>query len=156
MTDPSGLDPQAAARIARQFGVAFEQVRRDHLISLTLAALTPLSDQLVFFGGTALATTTKLPPMNLSATVSGAPSTRSQPASDSPGRGLHAAPDRPTPTPPAVARIENLSYGCMGGQSVSVGSDDNPWQRQDGRKRQHDLHDLTALVVRPAQVRPAA
>ena len=55
MTDPSGLDPQAAALIARQFGVAFEQVRRDHLISLTLAALKPLSHQLVFFGGTALA-----------------------------------------------------------------------------------------------------
>jgi hypothetical protein len=55
MTDPSGLDPQAATLIARQFGVAFEQVRRDHLISLTLAALKPLRDQLVFFGGTALA-----------------------------------------------------------------------------------------------------
>jgi predicted nucleotidyltransferase component of viral defense system len=55
MTDPGGLDAQAAARIARQFGVAFEQVRRDHLISLTLAALKPLRSQLVFFGGTALA-----------------------------------------------------------------------------------------------------
>ncbi len=37
-----------------QFGVALEQVRRDHLMSVALAALTPLADQLIFFGGTAL------------------------------------------------------------------------------------------------------
>jgi hypothetical protein len=55
VTDPSGLDPKQATAIAAQFGVAFEQVRRDHLISLALAALSPLRDQLVFFGGTALA-----------------------------------------------------------------------------------------------------
>ncbi len=55
MTHPSGLDPHAAAAIGSQFGVAFQQVRRDHLISLMLGALGPLNDRLVFFGGTALA-----------------------------------------------------------------------------------------------------
>ena len=55
VTGPSGLDQQQAAEIAEQFGVAYEQVRRDHLISLALAALAPLRDRLVFFGGTALA-----------------------------------------------------------------------------------------------------
>jgi hypothetical protein len=40
--------------VADQFGVALEQVRRDHLMSLALAALTPLADQLIFFGGPAL------------------------------------------------------------------------------------------------------
>jgi len=44
-----------AAEVAAQFGVSMEQVRRDHLISLTLAAIGDLGDQLVFFGGTALA-----------------------------------------------------------------------------------------------------
>lgn len=48
MTHPSGLDPHAAAAIGSQFGVAFQQVRRDHLISLMLGALGPLNDRLVF------------------------------------------------------------------------------------------------------------
>jgi hypothetical protein len=55
VSEPSGLDPQQATAIAAQFGVALEQVRRDHLISLALATLGPLREQLVFFGGTALA-----------------------------------------------------------------------------------------------------
>jgi hypothetical protein len=54
VTSPSGLDPDEAAGVTDQFGVALEQVRRDHLMSLALAALTPLADQLIFFGGTAL------------------------------------------------------------------------------------------------------
>jgi len=55
VSEPSGLDPRQAASIAAQFGVALEQVRRDHLISLALATFEPLGEQLVFFGGTALA-----------------------------------------------------------------------------------------------------
>ena len=45
--------------VAEQFGVDLEQVRRDHLISHVLAALTrdPGPDRLIFFGGTALART---------------------------------------------------------------------------------------------------
>jgi hypothetical protein len=46
---------QRAAEVAVQFGVTLDQVRRDHLISLALAAIEPLRDQMVFFGGTALA-----------------------------------------------------------------------------------------------------
>jgi predicted nucleotidyltransferase component of viral defense system len=50
------LDPVEEAAVAEQFGVATGQVRRDHLISHLLAALSlSLVDQLVFFGGTALA-----------------------------------------------------------------------------------------------------
>jgi hypothetical protein len=41
------LDPVEAAAVAAAFGVADEQVRRDHLLSHLLAV--------VFFGGTALA-----------------------------------------------------------------------------------------------------
>lgn len=55
MTAPSGLDMGRAAEVAVQFGVSLEQVRRDHLISLALAAMEVLRDQLIFFGGTALA-----------------------------------------------------------------------------------------------------
>lgn len=51
------LDPTEAAEIAERFGVALGQVRRDHLISHLLAALTPLADRLIFFGGTALSRT---------------------------------------------------------------------------------------------------
>jgi predicted nucleotidyltransferase component of viral defense system len=41
--------------VAAQFGVADSQIRRDHLISHLLAALSAsLSDRLVFIGGTAL------------------------------------------------------------------------------------------------------
>ena len=46
-------------QIASRFGVAMEQVRRDHLISHVLAAISSgvSSDHLVFFGGTALSRT---------------------------------------------------------------------------------------------------
>lgn len=57
MTYPSGLNRDESAAIARDFGVAPEQVRRDHLISLILAALQAHTDALIFFGGTALART---------------------------------------------------------------------------------------------------
>lgn len=53
-----GLDDSEARAVADRFGVAFEQVRRDHLISHILAALsTSHADQVLFFGGTALART---------------------------------------------------------------------------------------------------
>lgn len=54
--------------MARQFGVADEQVRRDHAISHALAAISTVPqnpDELVFFGGTALARTI-LPTLRLS------------------------------------------------------------------------------------------
>ncbi|MDP9240471.1 MAG: nucleotidyl transferase AbiEii/AbiGii toxin family protein [Actinomycetota bacterium] len=57
MTSISGLDEAAAAEVAAAFGVAHEQVRRDHLVSLLLAALSKHADELIFFGGTALART---------------------------------------------------------------------------------------------------
>jgi len=46
-------------QVASRFGVAMEQVRRDHLISHVLAAISTgvSSDDLVFFGGTALSRT---------------------------------------------------------------------------------------------------
>jgi len=56
------LDHDEAASVAERFGVAFEQVRRDHLISHLLAALSArLSDRLVLFGGTALARPGRVP-----------------------------------------------------------------------------------------------
>ncbi len=57
MTDVTGLQMSEAARVAAQFGVSIAQVRRDHLSSLILAALGPHDDELLFFGGTALART---------------------------------------------------------------------------------------------------
>lgn len=55
MTAP-GLDIAEARLVAAQFGVAIEQIRRDHLISHILAALSNhCREQLIFFGGTALA-----------------------------------------------------------------------------------------------------
>lgn len=57
MTYPSGLRRDEAASVAHQFGVALEQVHRDHLISSILAALQAHADELIFFGGTALART---------------------------------------------------------------------------------------------------
>lgn len=51
------LLPSEAAQIARAFGVADEQVARDHLLSHLLGALARLRLPLVFFGGTALART---------------------------------------------------------------------------------------------------
>lgn len=53
MTYPSGLRRDEAATVAQQFGVALEQVHRDHLISAILAALQTHADDLIFFGGTA-------------------------------------------------------------------------------------------------------
>jgi predicted nucleotidyltransferase component of viral defense system len=55
MTAPDGLNLRQAAVVAERFGVAVEQVRRDHFISHALAAIGTLRDQVVFFGGTALA-----------------------------------------------------------------------------------------------------
>src|SRR3954469_19477868 len=53
-----GLSAADLAREAARFGVAEEQVRRDHLISHMLAALSEESaDDIVFFGGTALSRT---------------------------------------------------------------------------------------------------
>jgi predicted nucleotidyltransferase component of viral defense system len=52
------LDPDDAAVVAEQFGVATEQVRRDHLITYLLAALAAdAAESIVFFGGTARART---------------------------------------------------------------------------------------------------
>lgn len=49
------LDVAEEIAIAEQFGVARDQIRRDHLISHVLATLsTHCADQVVFFGGTAL------------------------------------------------------------------------------------------------------
>ena len=57
MTYPSGLRRAEADIVAQLFGVALEQVHRDHLISSILAALQIHADDLIFFGGTALART---------------------------------------------------------------------------------------------------
>lgn len=52
------LDPVEEAAVADRFGVARPQVRRDHLISHLLAALSArAADQVVFFGGTSLSRT---------------------------------------------------------------------------------------------------
>lgn len=52
------LDAREETAIAEQFGVARAQVRRDHLISHLLAAISDhLADQVIFFGGTALSRT---------------------------------------------------------------------------------------------------
>jgi predicted nucleotidyltransferase component of viral defense system len=49
------LNPAEEHTVAEQFGVARSQVRRDHLISHLLAALSAhCADHVVFFGGTAL------------------------------------------------------------------------------------------------------
>jgi predicted nucleotidyltransferase component of viral defense system len=55
MMSVSGLDDHEAADVAAEFGVALEQVRRDHLISVILSALSAHAEELVFFGGTARA-----------------------------------------------------------------------------------------------------
>lgn len=51
------IDPDDLARICAEYGVAEEQVRRDHLISHVLHALAAIDVPVVFFGGTALART---------------------------------------------------------------------------------------------------
>lgn len=52
------LDPTEAQEIADQFGASTSQIRRDHLISHLLAALTELAGpEVIFFGGTALSRT---------------------------------------------------------------------------------------------------
>lgn len=54
----AGRDTATMQEVADQFGVAAEQVRRDHLISHILSALSrELPEQVIFFGGTALART---------------------------------------------------------------------------------------------------
>lgn len=58
MTEPTGLDLTEARAVAAAFGVALDQVRRDHLVSVLLAALDHAGfPELTFFGGTALART---------------------------------------------------------------------------------------------------
>lgn len=57
MSGPPGLDSIEAATMAAKFGVALDQVHRDYLISLVLWALQDHTDDLIFFGGTALART---------------------------------------------------------------------------------------------------
>lgn len=51
------LDPRELREVAERFGVAEDQVRRDHLVSHVLAAIARLAPDAVFFGGTALART---------------------------------------------------------------------------------------------------
>lgn len=60
------LDPEEAESVRRRFGVDDRQVQRDHLVSLLLASLSlHAPDDVVFFGGTALART-HLPYLRLS------------------------------------------------------------------------------------------
>ena len=50
------LDPDDARAVAALFGAGDEQVARDHLLSHLIAMLgRTVSDEIVFFGGTALA-----------------------------------------------------------------------------------------------------
>lgn len=64
--EPGDLSLADIARVRAQFGVGAEQVRRDHLISHMLAALSTLNlDRFVFIGGTALSRT-HLPDLRLS------------------------------------------------------------------------------------------
>jgi predicted nucleotidyltransferase component of viral defense system len=52
------LHPDEETAVAERFGVARGQVRRDHLISHLLAAIsTHAADEVIFFGGTALSRT---------------------------------------------------------------------------------------------------
>lgn len=63
---PGVLAPDEMLAVAEHFGVSEAQVRRDHVISHALAALSALgTDALVFFGGTALSRT-HLPALRLS------------------------------------------------------------------------------------------
>lgn len=61
---PGALNEGELRDMAEKFGVADEQVRRDHLISHVLAAIRGV-DGVVFYGGTAL-TRTALPDLRLS------------------------------------------------------------------------------------------
>ncbi|MDL9980998.1 nucleotidyl transferase AbiEii/AbiGii toxin family protein [Microbacterium candidum] len=55
---PGVLDPDEQIAVEQLFGVAAEQVIRDHVISHALAAIASVgTDDVVFFGGTALART---------------------------------------------------------------------------------------------------
>ncbi|WP_043721635.1 nucleotidyl transferase AbiEii/AbiGii toxin family protein [Kutzneria sp. 744] len=51
------LEPEELAAVAAEYGVADSQVRRDHLISHVLLALSTMDLPVTFFGGTALART---------------------------------------------------------------------------------------------------
>ncbi len=63
---PGVLSTEDLQAVQDAFGVDEAQVRRDHVISHCLAALTAISDdRLIFFGGTALART-RLPDLRLS------------------------------------------------------------------------------------------
>lgn len=64
---PIGLARSEQTAVQAQFGVSAEQVRRDHLISHLLGAISRMDDKrrLVFFGGTALSRTL-LPDLRLS------------------------------------------------------------------------------------------
>lgn len=58
MTRPFGPQPDDVANVMARFGVAEQQVRRDHAISHILAILSrDHRDELIFFGGTALSRT---------------------------------------------------------------------------------------------------
>lgn len=67
MTRPGVLSAADLDRIQSEFGVASEQVRRDHAISHVLAAIAraACADDVIFFGGTALSRTL-LPSLRLS------------------------------------------------------------------------------------------
>jgi predicted nucleotidyltransferase component of viral defense system len=51
------LSPEELAAVSAAYGVAEEQVLRDHLIGHVLAAVAAASADVVFFGGTSLART---------------------------------------------------------------------------------------------------
>jgi predicted nucleotidyltransferase component of viral defense system len=51
------LEPDELSAVASEYGVAEDQVRRDHLISHILLALSAMDAPVTFFGGTALART---------------------------------------------------------------------------------------------------
>lgn len=57
------LEQDELAAVAHRFGVAEDQVRRDHLISHVLAALPKIAPDVLFVGGTALARTHLADPM---------------------------------------------------------------------------------------------
>lgn len=122
---PGVLDDGEMREVADHFGVGEAQVRRDHIISHALAALSTLgTEDLVFFGGTALART-HLPAVRLSEDIDllavGSRAEAAHRASRTLTRLLRRSVGRPRLTPPLEeTRGAEPSVMTVGGVRVQI------------------------------------
>jgi predicted nucleotidyltransferase component of viral defense system len=155
------LAPDEAARWTARFGAAEDQIRHDFVISHLLAAIAPVADKVVFYGGTALSRTF-LPDLRLSEDIdllSVGPRRPVAPLIDEAIRAALEPGFGPVTADPWLADVRRAADACVfriGDVDVKIqlidGTNYTPWPTQPSTisLRYRGLEDVTMTTLTAA------